>query len=136
MNGIRFKDGVLPIAHLAPAGVRILGSLDTTARRFGVDLLVTCADKEHPAADPHSTGEAFDVRTHDLPDEQKRMILRSVMLDLSDDGNPQDAPVPTSGGLATLNFFGWIEHPGEPGEHLHVQRRKATVYAPQEALKA
>lgn len=32
MYGVTFKDGVLPIGHLAKAGVRLLGALDATAR--------------------------------------------------------------------------------------------------------
>lgn len=132
MNGVRFKDGVLPINTLAPAGVRILGALDITARRVKHDLVVTCADKEHSASDPHSLGEAFDVRTHDLADDDmKRTVLRELMLELQDD--PElDTLEQTSGGLATRRFFGWIEHPNEPNEHLHVQRRRGTTYTEKE----
>jgi hypothetical protein len=129
MNGVRFKGGVLPIKP-APAGIRILGALDRTARRLKRDLIVTCADKEHPPNDPHSTGEAFDVRTHDMPDDDtKRTVLRELMLDLQTEGDAMDAPIVTGIGLSTLHFYGQIEHPNEPNEHLHVQRRKGTTYA-------
>lgn len=128
MNGVRFKDGVLPIRMLAPAGVRILAALDVTARRLKRDLIVTCADRDHPPSDPHSTGEAMDVRTHDLDDETKRTILREVMVELQNDAT-MDAPIATDIGLATLHFYGQIEKPNQPGEHLHVQRRRFTVYA-------
>lgn len=128
MNGVRFKAGVLPIKTLAPAGVRILGALDATARQLKRDLIVTCADRDHPPEDPHTLGEAFDVRTHDLPDDTKQTVLRELMLELQTD-SLMDAPIATSGGLATLHFFGWIESANQPGEHLHVQRRRATTYA-------
>lgn len=127
MNGVRFKAGVLPIKP-APAGVRILGALDATARRLKIDLIITCADKEHPPSDPHSAGEAFDVRTHDFDDEMKRTILRELMLELQND-SPMDVPIATGIGTATLHFYGQIEHPNQPNEHLHVQRRAFTTYA-------
>jgi len=127
MTGIRFKDGVLPIRVLAPAGVRLLGALDGLARRFGHDLTITCADKEHPPTDPHSTGEAFDVRTHDLNAATKQAILHELLIDLSD--NPlDDVPTPVSIGLATKRFYAQLENPGQPNEHLHCQRRNRTVY--------
>jgi hypothetical protein len=121
------KDGV-KFSRIAPAGFRILGALERTARRLSVDLIITCACEAHAQHDPHSLGEAYDVRTRTLTDDQKRAVLCEVLLDLQNDANPQDAPIATSGGLATLHFFGWIEHPGEPTEHLHFQRRKGTTY--------
>jgi hypothetical protein len=127
MNGVRFKAGVLPIKP-APAGIRILGALDATARRLKRDLLVTCADKEHPPADPHSTGEAFDVRTHDVDDATKRLILRELMLELQNEGDMLDAPIATGIGLSTLYFYGQIEFPNDPREHLHIQLRRGVTY--------
>lgn len=127
MHGLRVKDGVA-FAPIAPAGFRILGALERTARRLQLDLTITSGSDGHIASDPHALGEAFDVRTHDLTDDQKRLVLKQTMLDLCDDQNMMDTPMITSGGLATLNFFGWIEHPQQPNEHLHVQRRKGTVY--------
>lgn len=126
MNGVRFKAGVLPIKP-APAGVRILGALDATARRLKIDLTVTCADKDHPPSDPHTLGCAFDVRTHDFPDELKRTILRELMIELQND-HPMDTPVATGIGLSTLYFFAQIEKPNEPGEHLHAQLRRFVTY--------
>lgn len=127
-NVIRWKDNVLPLAHLAPAGIRLLGALERGARHvIQHDLTITCADKEHNASDPHSSGEAFDVRTHDLTDTQKHALLDAVMKDLSD-SVVTDPIIPKDGGFVTKAFFGWIEHPGEANEHIHVQRRNHTVY--------
>lgn len=124
---VRLKSGV-DTSRLAPAGVRILGALDATARRLKRDLIVTCGCEAHPPGDPHTSGEAFDVRTHDFDDEFKRTLLRQVMLELQNDDDAMDAPIATSIGLSTLHFYGQIENPNEPREHLHVQRRKGTVY--------
>ncbi len=129
MYGVTFKDGVLPIGHLAKAGVRLLGALDATARRLHVNLIVTCADKEHDAMDPHALGEAFDVRTQGFSDDRKRTILRETLVELADAGNPMDQPESVGGGIGTIHFWGWIEHPNQSNEHLHIQRRKGTVYA-------
>ncbi len=126
MNVIRVKPGV-QFSVIAPAGFRLLAALDTTARRLAVDLTITCGSDSHPPTDPHSTGEAYDVRTHDFTDDQKQAILRELLLELSD-GTPEDAPLAVSDGLGTKGFWGWIENPGLPTEHLHVQRRNRTVY--------
>lgn len=125
---VRVKPGVL-FNVIAPAGIRLLGALDTTARRLNVDLTITCGTEGHPPADPHSSGEAYDIRTHDFSDDQKRVVLRAVLLELSD-GSAEDAPVVVGDGLGTRAFWGWIEHPGEPNEHIHIQRRNHTVYPP------
>lgn len=132
MTGIRFKDGVLPIGTLAPAGVRILAALDTVARRFSHDLVITCADKAHAPSDPHSTGEAFDVRTHDLDAATKAGVFHELMIELAITPiGDTPRPVPGIGlqNLATSHFYAQIEDPGGPNEHCHVQRRQNTVYA-------
>jgi hypothetical protein len=128
MNGVRVKPGA-DCSVIAPAGFRLLGALDRTARRLQVDLTITCGCDAHPPTDPHTLGEAYDVRTHGFDPATTVRILRDVMLDLADDDNPMDAPTEVSGGLATMRFFGWLEHAGAPTEHLHFQRRQGTVYA-------
>lgn len=125
---LHVKDGV-KFAPIAPAGFRILGALERTARRLSLSLTITAGTDGHPPGDPHTDGEAYDVRTHDLTDDQKRLVLKQTMLDLCDEQNLMDTPMVTSGGLATMAFFGWIEHPQTDAEHIHIQRRKGTVYA-------
>jgi hypothetical protein len=114
-------------ARIAPAGFRLLGAIELTARRFGAVLMITCGCEAHPPTDPHSLGEAYDVRTHTLPDEQKVLVLKAILIDAGGD-TPADVPVAAAGGFATAHFWGWIESPGQPTEHLHVQRRHGTVY--------
>ena len=124
MTGVRVKPGVL-FTTIAPAGFRFLSAIDTTARRLGIDLTITCACEAHPPTDPHTTGEAFDVRSHGLRVDQQRAVLRELVLDLSDDA---DVPIETSGGLATRHFFGQLEAAGQPHEHFHIQKRQRTTY--------
>jgi hypothetical protein len=129
MNGlIHVKDGV-SFRIIASAGFRLLEAIQHTARRLNVDLTITCACEAHPPTDPHALGEAYDLRTHGFDDDQKRAILRELMLELRDDTvEGSDMPKPASNGLVTRQFFGWIEHLGQPNEHIHVQRRHGIVY--------
>lgn len=130
--GVTFKDGVLPIGKLAPAGVRLLGALDVMARRLGHAFVITCADKEHGDKDPHTLGEAFDVRTHDLPEDVKDALLHELMIELCDDPTtdaPKTLTTVNMPNLATKRFFSQLENAGQANEHLHCQRRNNTVYA-------
>ena len=125
---LRVKPGV-EFDPIAPAGFRILSALDVTARRLKLDLTITCGSEAHPPTDPHARGEAYDVRSHDFSDDQKRAILREVMLELADDAT-SDAPLPVSDGIGTNHFWGWLENPGTLTEHFHFQVRRGTVYDP------
>lgn len=127
MSVIRCKPGVR-FDVIDPAGFRLLGSLDRVARGFPVDLTITSGTDGHGPADPHTLGKGYDIRTHGLTKEQKVFVLREVLIDLQEDAT--DAPLETSIGLATRFFYGQLEHPGQPGEHLHFQCRKGRVYPP------
>jgi hypothetical protein len=111
---VRLKDGVL-FSVIAPAGFRILSAIDQTAEAMGRDLEITSAcDGVHSGTpeEPHHSGEAYDVRTHDFPSEQfKQMVLEGIMQRL----DPE-------------RFFGFLEDSGTDNEHIHCQRKKGTVY--------
>lgn len=109
---ITTKPGVA-FTTIAPAGFRILAALSDTAAALQHDLIITSAcDGEHSGpADPHHTGEAYDIRTHDLDTNLKTIVLRSIMQRLGWD-----------------HFYGFLESPGTPNEHIHVQRRKDTIF--------
>ena len=110
---VRLKDGV-QFSTIAPAGFRILSAIDQCAAALNINLVITSAcDGEHSGpADPHHTGEAYDVRTHDFPnDALKKQVLDSIMWKLGWD-----------------QFYGFLEAPGTSNEHIHVQRKKGTVY--------
>ena len=110
---IRLKDGVR-FAVIAPAGFRILSAIDQTAAALGHDLVITSAcDGEHSGlSDPHHTGEAYDIRTHDFPNEGlKELVLDGIMRR-----------------LGWERFFGFVEAQGTENEHIHVQRKKGTVF--------
>jgi hypothetical protein len=96
---------------VAPAGYRILEALRLASRRLGHDLTITCGSEAHDPADPHSLGEAFDVRCHDLMPEDRPKVVPAVMDE-----------------LGWERFYGVLEAPNTSNAHFHFQRRKGTVY--------
>ncbi len=123
-SGVRFD-------VIAPAGFRLLAAIDTAARRVGLTLTITSAcDGEHSGPDdPHHSGEAYDVRSHDLPESVKHTVLAEILRACNDDNVGPAQPVPgIPASLATSKFFGFLESPGTENEHIHVQLRKGRSY--------
>jgi len=110
------------------SGIRILAALSDVARSSGIVLQITCGSNSHPALDPHTLGEAYDVRSHNLSAAQKQLVLNLTMNELLD--GVGDIALPVSGGIATKFFFGFLEAAGTPNEHFHFQRRKGVVWPP------
>ena len=112
---IKYKEGVI-IGEPALAGMVILVALRTISSALGLNLTITSGyDGEHGAGsileqDPHYTGEAYDVRSHDFTDEQKIDILVRLRQLLGVD-----------------MFYAFLENPGLANEHFHIQRRKGRV---------
>ena len=112
--------GVLRIAEghgvefqtIKPAGFRILSALDMLAARLPYDLFITSGtDGAHSGpTDPHKTGEAYDVRSHGLTEPQKHEVVAVLTQTLGP------------------RFYAFLEAPGTPNEHFHVQRAKGTIY--------
>ena len=94
----------------------LLEAFGEAARAIGHDVTITSAcDGAHSGPDdPHHRGEAYDVRTHDVPD--KNALLAEIEKRL----NP-------------TYFFVFIEGEGTDNEHIHGQVRKGVTYPPQDA---
>jgi len=115
---VRFKEGVQ--LKGSPGGVRILAAFDHTAKAIGRDMTITSvSDGVHSGPnDPHKRGDAYDGRTHDLPD--KEAALKELQDFLGD------------------AFYVFIEDPDDvthadpdkSNEHFHAQVKKGTVYPP------
>jgi hypothetical protein len=107
---VRVKDGV-QFTVISPAGFHMLSAFDMAARYCQHDLTITSAcDGEHSGPDdPHHRGEAYDVRTHDLPDKQ--LVLTTIM-----------------NYLGTTKFYGFLEDPETDNEHIHCQLRHGIMY--------
>lgn len=125
MKALRVKPGV-QFARIKPAGFRILSALQRCVLTLDIDLTITCGSEAHSPGNPHTLGEAFDVRSKTLAPHLKPVVLDAVLADLSD--GPEDVPTPTSGGYGTRAFFGFLEAAGTPQEHFHFQRRRWQTY--------
>lgn len=108
---VRVKEGV-QFSIIAPGGFTLLSAIDLTAKEIKHDLTITSAcDGTHSGlSDPHHRGQAYDIRTKDLP-------------------NPQHALETLKLHLGPL-FFAWIEDEGGDNAHIHCQVAKGTVYPP------
>lgn len=111
---VKVKSGV-EFARIAPAGFRILEAISACTRECQVDLTITSGtDGEHSGpADPHYTGEAFDLRI-DFDADMLSRVLAFLTLHLGE------------------AFTVIHEHSGATAQttaaHIHVQRAKGTVY--------
>jgi hypothetical protein len=127
---VQVKPGVL-FTTIAPAGFRLLQAIERAARAVRVELTITSAcDGAHSGPeDPHHRGEAYDVRSHGLPEAVKDAVLAQILAACNDDGTGPAQPVPDiARSLASSKFFGFLEGAGTPNEHLHVQLRKGRSY--------
>lgn len=107
---IHVKKGV-EFTVIAPAGFRILSAIEAVARAHALTVTITSAcDGLHSGpSDPHHLGNAYDIRTHDLPDPV--IFLQELQ-----------------GELGTEEFYSFIEAEGTPNEHIHCQLAKGHTY--------
>ena len=112
MGVVRVKDGV-QFTKIAPAGFRILAVVTSVADKLTHDLRITSAcDGPHSGPnDPHHRGEAYDVGSKELGEEEKPLILQSF----------QDR-------LEADHFYCFLESPDTDNEHFHLQIKKGTTY--------
>jgi hypothetical protein len=117
---VKVKPGVA-FNVIGPAGYQILTALKETSRLLGVDLVITSgSDGLHSGPfDPHKTGEAYDVRSHDFDNDMKAKVLETMLFVLGPD-----------------RFYGVIEDAGGANEHYHFQRRIGTRYTMEDFFNA
>lgn len=116
-------------AVIQPAGFRILAALDNATRLLGVDLVITCGTEDHPPDDPHTHGEAYDVRVRGLttPIILKLIAYLKQMLPSDLFTILLETPVPfTDPQLVPWQYL----NPQATAAHLHVQKKKNTIYPP------
>lgn len=102
----------------APAVFRILDALKRVSASLKLNLTVTsAADGQHSGpSDPHYTGEALDVRSHDFTHVQQQAVLAALQADL---------------GPAFTMF---LESATTPNSHFHCQRRLGTTFTIEDYL--
>lgn len=130
MHVVLFKPGAEP-KFIAPAGACILNALSKAAVAYGTDLEITCSTGGHAPDDPHTSGEAYDVSVNGVPstDVIRRMgFLRGNLGELFTVlyETPHAPPCAELRSIAFVN-------PDATAPHLHVQRKKGTVYPPSPA---
>lgn len=115
---VRVKAGV-EFTVVAPAGFRILEALKHVAERLDLDLTITSGtDGTHSSpTDPHYTGQAYDVRSHDLDPTLRPKVIDALLTELGRD-----------------KFSGFLESPGTSNEHFHVQRKVGTTFTVEDYL--
>ncbi|SRR6266852_1129405 len=113
MGVIRVKPGV-EFTKIATGGFHILMALTALVEALPFDVTITSAcDGEHSGPnDPHHRGEAYDVRSHDLPDKLAFLVR-------------------FKGALGESSFYAFLEDPDTDNEHIHVQVKKGTTYPPE-----
>lgn len=128
LGAVLVKHGV-SFTVISPAGFRILGAIEATARAMRYDLVITSAcDGAHSGPnDPHHRGDAYDLRTKTLAPTAKDDVLRLLLLDLC---NHSEDIQPVATGFATTLFYAQLEDRGGENEHLHIQLRSGRSYPP------
>lgn len=120
---IQIKQGVKFI--YSPGGLSILNALKAISKMMSKDLTITSgadgihfdgeksfsdSNKPNPA-DPHYSGNAYDVRSHDFDDTTKQQFLANLNNLL-----PRD------------KFYYYLENPKTADEHFHIQTKKGTIF--------
>lgn len=130
MNGVWHRPGVR-FDVIGPAGFAILSALQIAATVCSVDLVVTSGTDSHIAPDPHVTGEAYDVSVLGLSAQQIADVKASLERTLGQMFTvlyevPKVPSDPTLRPLAYVNTKA-------TGSHLHIQRKKGTMFPLAEA---
>lgn len=128
---VKTKPGVR-FATIAPAGFRILAAVQCACERLKRDLTITCGTEDHSPLDPHTLGEAYDLSVGGLKEDDIRALHNSLSQQLGPAFTVlYEVPAPVAGKLASLAYV----NAAASGPHLHVQRRKMTVYPAPEGLQ-
>lgn len=125
MNVLRRKDASVVLDPIAPAGGAILAAAAMAATTIKCDLVITCGSEGHPPTDPHTLGEAIDIRTSDLSEGQLLALYHALKTTLGPKFTVlyevKAKPAGVLGSIAYVNT-----HASAP--HLHIQRAKNTRY--------
>ena len=127
---VRDKPGVQHKV-IAPAGYAIMAAVYSASQRLKRDLTVTCGTEDHSQLDPHTLGEALDVSVGGMQDND----IRSLWMSLTQQLGPAftvlyEVPQTPSNTLTDIAYV----NDAASGPHIHIQRRRSTVYPPPEGL--
>lgn len=127
MNVVISKPGV-KFDRILPAGFRIIKALGVVALESGHTLEITCGTEDHGPNDPHTLGEAYDVRAAGFSADQVIDLRRRLISELGAAFTVlYECPsTPADFALATIAYL----NAGATAPHFHLQRRNGTMYPP------
>ena len=129
---VRVKDGVV-LHPLTPALIRLLAVTDQAVRVLGRDLTVTCGREGHSVTDPHTRGEAIDIRTRDLPEGTIFTLVNWLRTALGPAWTVlYEVKEKPNGVLASMAYV----NPDASAAHVHIQPRKNTSWPPSPLVNA
>ena len=133
MGVVHVKPSVV-LTGLQPAGVRILAAIDNCARVLQVDQTITSGMEGHGSTDPHTRGQALDVRAKDFTATVALRVYAYLLHSLG----PQftvlyECPeVPINPDLASIASV----NPKASAVHFHIQLKRGTSLWPPDTLIA
>lgn len=112
MNIVTIKPGV-EFATIAPGGFAILSAIQLACEFCALNIEISSGtDGDHSGpTDPHKTGNAYDIHTHGLTEQEKAAVQHAVMTT-----------------LGWERFYAFLEDPNTPNEHIHCQVKRGTTY--------
>lgn len=120
----------LPSVVLDPrtaAHDHMLAALEDASALIKVDLVVTCGREGHPPTDPHTRGQALDIRSRDLGEGQIWSVYDHLKRTLGPKWTVlyecKSKPKGFLGSFAYVN-------PKASAAHFHVQPLKGTIWTP------
>lgn len=127
LSVVRVKPGV-KFDRIAPAGFVILALCHAATRVLGIDLTISCGSEGHPLEDPHTSGEAYDLSVAAWTAD---VVLRVRAFFIETLGPPftvlyETPSMPSEPRLAAIA----VVNPAATAPHLHIQRKKGTIYPP------
>ncbi|MCR4301781.1 MAG: hypothetical protein NUV51_09240, partial [Sulfuricaulis sp.] len=117
---------------LTPCQALFLSILVQAAQVIRSSLVITSGREGHGADDPHSRGEALDVRVAGLTRSQLLKLLEILKVTLAIQGDftvlYEVRAVPTDPEVAAVAYV----NPHATAPHIHLQPRKGTRWPPRE----
>ena len=127
---VSFKPGARS-DHPREAGLLILAAIRIVAWRYKQDLVITSGDEDRgrDLNDPHPLGEAIDVSVAGIAP----LVLLKIIDDLEDILGPLFTVLFEAPALASVEPMlrqAIYVNAKATGPHLHIQRKKGTIFPP------
>lgn len=130
MITITIKDDSVKFDPITPAHAHLFTALERAAATCQLSLVITCGREDHGADDPHTRGEAVDIRMADVPAPMIVRVRQALMTILGpawtvliEAPEPPTAAEPQLAGLVFVNR-------AATARHIHIQPIKGTRWPP------